>query len=563
MAKIVDQQSKTVKSKNAVAQVPEGVESLPVSAAHADKPNQVPRNAVNRKKPEEDLEEQQVLSDAAPADDSHQLADTDAPMPEEPILLAAANPTSYSTVSDQQPAQGEEDDDRRGAAIWWFGGGLAAAGIGIALATGGSDSDPVIPPPGDGTVSVVVERNGAFIDSDGDGVYDGEASTVADFGIGGNADLVNMDVTIQFNDVPFSPINLTGFGTDDKIEFDVAELQGHGIINPGHTRLSASGTGGGLSLSVSHSVQFKFSAPSGSFNYTATDFTFLQNNPNWASASHYVLVASEMYSSQSVSSGGSYGGHYVTHALMATWSDAGNALNAASHIIPDYNGTNTATVVDQVNAGNYAAAHGGVVDFIWPTEEPPASVIHVVVESGGAFLDGDGDGVYEGEASADFGVDGNADLAANQVIIQFNNIPDNPLDLTGFDTDDLLEFDVGALIVNGVLRTSDWAGLTGISPVDSQMIFSFSSRRIAFSAQSGPTPGHANFISDGSRSLAFWNDTGNALHSNFFGNLIPDYATVPSTNATAVVSNINAGDYAATYGGVVDFIWPDTPPVPS
>ena len=63
--------------------------------------------------------------------------------------------------------------------------------------------------------------------------------------------------------------------------------------------------------------------------------------------------------------------------------------------------------------------------------------------------------------------------------------------------------------------------------------------------------------------MAYWSDSGNAL--NDIMNILPDaeLATKYSssrfilTNRSEVVSHINAGDYAATYGGVVDFIFPE------
>ena len=61
------------------------------------------------------------------------------------------------------------------------------------------------------------------------GVLDGtDATTHADFGLGGNASLVAKEVTIRFFDVPTYTngvgLDLSAFNSDDKIELDMAQL---------------------------------------------------------------------------------------------------------------------------------------------------------------------------------------------------------------------------------------------------------------------------------------------------------------------------------------------------
>jgi hypothetical protein len=69
------------------------------------------------------------------------------------------------------------------------------------------------------TYSVVVESTGAWIDTNADGVKDTGETTA--FTNSGEYTLAEDTVTIEFNDVPDTAIDLTGFGTDDRVEIDV------------------------------------------------------------------------------------------------------------------------------------------------------------------------------------------------------------------------------------------------------------------------------------------------------------------------------------------------------
>ncbi|MBE0504175.1 MAG: tandem-95 repeat protein [Desulfuromonadales bacterium] len=71
--------------------------------------------------------------------------------------------------------------------------------------------------------NVVVESGVAYIDLNGNGFKDPEDTIFADFTLDtGNVDLVLNPVVIHFNNaISLSPLNLTGFGSDDRIEVDV------------------------------------------------------------------------------------------------------------------------------------------------------------------------------------------------------------------------------------------------------------------------------------------------------------------------------------------------------
>jgi hypothetical protein len=69
------------------------------------------------------------------------------------------------------------------------------------------------------TYSVVVEKDGAWIDTNADGVKDAGETTA--FANSGEYTLAEDTVTIEFNNKPDTAINLTGFGIDDLLQIDV------------------------------------------------------------------------------------------------------------------------------------------------------------------------------------------------------------------------------------------------------------------------------------------------------------------------------------------------------
>lgn len=83
--------------------------------------------------------------------------------------------------------------------------------------------------------NVVVESYGAYVDLNGNGIKDVEDTILADFTPGtGNVDLLLNPVVIHFNNaIPLSPLNLSGFNSDDRIEIDVQAFidNGHNALN--------------------------------------------------------------------------------------------------------------------------------------------------------------------------------------------------------------------------------------------------------------------------------------------------------------------------------------------
>ena len=99
------------------------------------------------------------------------------------------------------------------------------------LATGNNMNTVVdfINPP---DIHIVVERTGTYIDADADGVHDVGEVAVTGFQSGGNVNLQTHHAVIHFNDAPLHFLNLTGFGSDDKMEFDATALMGNHILYP-------------------------------------------------------------------------------------------------------------------------------------------------------------------------------------------------------------------------------------------------------------------------------------------------------------------------------------------
>jgi hypothetical protein len=431
--------------------------------------------------------------------------------PSDLLALNTVQSLVDSTVQAAEPAA------EGGASNWLLLGGAAVLGGGVAaLAIADSDdNDDVAAPTPSDEVAVVVERTGAFIDEDADGVLDEGEDTAADFGEDGNADLANLDVTIQFNDVPETALNLTGFGTDDLLEFDVAALQENGVIVPYNSQLQYVyvNTGTKAYIEPGFSDGTDLSIMMGTSHYWG-------GVPDLAGNTYdgmYGLIASDMWS---VVTGGSTGYGSYGSAWMAYWSDSGNALNSVANVLPDYStgygSSSNPTVVSHINAGDYAATYGGVVDFIF------ADQVAVVVKDDGAFLDTNADGVLgAGETTAAvFSEGGNADLAANAVTIHFHDNPTTLLDLSGFGGNDKLVVDLDA--------------------------FSHGNTDVLLTAQVFAAVSSSSF---GSSTAKFYTKPGS---SNFLMRTKQSYVYVLNTTTFAVATHM-ALDALSTYN--VDFVY--------
>lgn len=274
------------------------------------------------------------------------------------------------------------------------------------------------------TVRVIVERNGAIIDTDGDGVRDEGEDRPAVFGSGGNADLTGgTPVTIHFNNIPQDTLNLTGFGTDDKLELDTQELRENEILRSA-TRLKSLSA---LTTITGFMTPFRITYAFNSHSHQPVRFTVRESplstpfNGQLTNA-HAIMRIAEMGTTISGKKSGAF----------AYWTDSVNALNEAKEILPGYTGNNEQAVLDTLNS---TGPHGGLVDFVWP--------VNVVVDGDGAWIDTNADGRRDLAETAT--ADLSAGLASNPVTVHLNGMPDGPLDLSGFGSDDRLVIDIDAL----------------------------------------------------------------------------------------------------------------------
>jgi hypothetical protein len=263
----------------------------------------------------------------------------------------------------------------------------------------------------------------AVIDYDGDGVRDAGENWLADFGIGGNADLANKSVTVHFNNIPMSALNLTGFGTDDKIEIDTGDdtwIDGFSV--------------GASSVLFGMAHHSYISGPTPIITTAKTGIRFKQGSITFSSDS------------------GS--------GTIAYWNDSTNALNVQNNLLPNYTTSpgNYSEVLADLNTNHYP----GLVEFIWP--------VKVVVddEAGhvASFIDANANGLRDagentlallGQTQADVDAFNTAagtsygsqvvDLASENVTIHYNDLPTGNWvpDLTGFDGNDRIEIDADAL----------------------------------------------------------------------------------------------------------------------
>jgi hypothetical protein len=412
-----------------------------------------------------------VVSDADVAYTDHISSDVAEIVSDQPELVAM---NTVQLISDSA-VLAEENVTGGGGIPWMWVGAAAVAGggLGVALGSnqGGNDAAPAAGTPVDSTVHVVVERDGAYIDTNADDI--GEIA-VTGFQEGGNAWLADPDhpVVVHFNDLPLEAINLTGFGEDDKIQFDMTALHDNMVLVESSGSLSRY-----LEINstpVNRQVVFGISNQEPK---TGVDFTLIQHqhpasrtfydfSENSYTGKHYFLSASYI---SSVAFGGSGGSNST--AIIAYWDDTGNALNVQSNILPNFTGSNTDRIVGNLNAGT----EGGLVEFV---NFPEQDHVYVIVnDSANAYIDQDGNGIlnscdYIGGCcssyeSANFASGGNAYLAENAVTIHFHDYTDGTtyFDLSGFTANDRIEVDMDAIFGKdpSILRTSQTTAQTTTS----------------------------------------------------------------------------------------------------
>ncbi len=307
-----------------------------------------------------------------------------------------------------------------GGIPWMWMGATAVAGGGLGLALGANQGDNNQPPAGEPAhqteyaVHVVVERDGAYIDNNENGVWDDGIDEEAVFD-GSDPDtvglLANNSVLIHFNDVPLEALDLTGFRADDKLQFDVQAMRDGNVFDYPSSLVTWVGSGSSdFIYGFEYGVDF---AVCQHRHDTTKDFT---SNIYY---DQYALHVADIDNSI----------NDTTSAAIAYWNDASNALNDMELLLPD------TPVIANLNAGT----GGGLVEFVTAYQ-------HVVVDTAGAFIDVNANGIREASetTTANFGAGGNADLDYRDVTVHFNAAPSAVLDLTGFTDNDLIEIDIDA-----------------------------------------------------------------------------------------------------------------------
>lgn len=289
------------------------------------------------------------------------------------------------------------------------------------------------------------------------------------------------------------------------------------------------------------------------------------------------LTISEAPMMLAMADGGIHAGSAYTESLA----HAGEAFGAGAA------GAEAAGEAGWLGAGGLAllggvAGVGGLMIFengknthdsyIPPAEKPSESIVHVVVDAEGAFIDVNGDGIHDtGETTAAvFAAHGNADLGANSVIVHFNDAPYavGPVDLTGFTMNDKIEIDAASFNTGtGINHVSTLSAPASVG-VGLLMNNSTSAFLVAFQAitlSSGLSAQHINpglyyaYIT-GSKStylssLAHWDDANNPL--NHLSNVLPGAHTSTGGKVIGLSSAVNELNLGSGHGVLIDFLWPD------
>ncbi|MFW9616583.1 Calx-beta domain-containing protein [Aquabacterium sp.] len=276
----------------------------------------------------------------------------------------------------------------------------------------------------DATIHVVVEADGAFIDTDADGVLDLEEATDANRAFDQDgSDLIGLSdhhVVVKFNDAPDSSLDFSGFGRDDRIEID-------------RTAFEAAGWPGG-EANESYANHYR----SWSGGYANSDRGF-----DVQSGSGYFEVNAYRYGSSA-----------YLRVSGSQRSESGN-----------YNCTDDSLA--WMSGSNLLDGNGGLMNRVSFVQ---SNVVHVVVEATGGWIDQDADGVLDSaertdaNRAFDFAADGSnalVDLAHSKVVLHFNDNPNEALDLSGFGPDDRIEIDRTAMGLNGWhggVNSNHWTG---------------------------------------------------------------------------------------------------------
>lgn len=286
----------------------------------------------------------------------------------------------------------------------------------------------------DPQVHVVVENGGAYFDLDADGTLDANEYNDNNFAFGGEGepvsqlDLAHQTVTIRFNSFADEPLNLEGFGRDDRIEIDL-------------TKMGALGLDGDLKLERSYDdwgVSYDSWCNS---TYAGRSSSYAWQGSN---GDHQLRVATHQWADEEVQ--GFWNSLELNDYRLATFSRSETSRTIHTRNHTSFNDSH----LTHLNPFHLIDGNGGMLNRI----SFVASDL-VLVNADGGWLDHNHDGALQDsektEANRAFAADGSdlIDLSEGSYTVRFLDAPDQALDFSGFDVNDRIEVDLTQFAVRG------------------------------------------------------------------------------------------------------------------
>jgi len=283
--------------------------------------------------------------------------------------------------------------------------------------------------PSSENVDVIVTADGAYIDFNHDGVLDGDDTdsyddfVYADFAEGGNADLVANQVVVTVQDFNSNRMDLTGFGSDDKLVFNMRDLIDNGRVAT-TTRFAVGSSEAGWAITtLANDGQIRYY--SGQMTFLGSTFAVINDAETNPLANFYSAFGVD----DTIGTIGNPGVDYSRAVAHITSSDylLYFNMNNVTHT------TNTNTSTSELPYMRVFVTRNGMFS---------------TTSGNDAWITTDGGGEY-----VDFNGRGNdpittIDFVNNHVELVFLDVPDFTLSLDGYGEDDRIYIDRNAMIVN-------------------------------------------------------------------------------------------------------------------
>ena len=373
----------------------------------------------------------------------------------------------------------------------------------------------------DPMVYLVVERSGAYFDLDADGILDSSEAVDSNRANADNGlDMDHQTVVVKFNDVPEYLLDLRGFGHDDRIEFDLSALAGHGYRVP---------SSGWVQNHHVHdcNAHTHYGRDQSSRVYTRTwrDQYSVENlGSDFRVTAHHTENGRHYWFTEQ----GSHRNYTDTRTRLVAQTDNGcfslANLGGFHRQDPQCGGSASCQSGDANNVAGIGGSFQARVSFV------RSDFTQVLVNHDGGWVDLDKDGVLDDSEMADanqafdFSVNkgqSNAiiDFGDARTVVRFLDIPAQVLDLSGFGEDDRIEIDRTSLGLAGLRgasaynsSSSQWSRDWGNYVTSAACVCNSSSSGITVKAEMD----HRSF-SSGVRDInSLWVDTWNSSGSAHF-----------------------------------------------